>query len=511
MSSGYPPYGGTQNLLCQRCQAPLFPNESTCRNCGYSNVAPVQGPSSNSSWSAFTVQPPQSQPAPPSWGQFAGQPAPSPSMQPPQGQIFPTPSSSSPQMGSGNFFGAPSQPSSPPTQGNGYASNQAPSSYITPPAFTPQQPYGGGVTGPGGPQFAGGQFNGPISQMPLAPYGTPAPGFQPYGTQSPGQMYPGTGPFDPSRGSSANMPPFSMGTAAPSSSANLPPFPMTEAARTSSANLPPFPMGNAAPSSAAFPGTAQPVFNDAAKARQPKPWLIVLIVVLIIFVAGGGIAGYTYLNRHTTAGTTPTSTTTTTNTPKSTPLFSDTFKNNANKWSLQSDPGKFSISMAGNALLLEDDSNELLWEPLPGNKTFSDFTLSFDAMLSHGDQVNGYGVYVRGSSVQNTEMATYYRFELYGDGSYAIFKGTVDANGTPANSKLVDYTLDAAIQKMGTINHISITAKGSTLSLTVNGQLIKTITDSSYANGAIAPFVSNMQNAKPGAQAKFENLQLYSA
>jgi len=178
---------------------------------------------------------------------------------------------------------------------------------------------------------------------------------------------------------------------------------------------------------------------------------------------------------------------------------------------LQTDPGKFSISLAASSLVLEDDNNELLWEPLPGNKTFGDFTLSVDAMLSRGDQTNGYGLYVRGSSVQNSEMATYYRFELYGDSSYAVFKGTVDAKGTPTNAKLVDYTLSSAIQKQGTINHVTVTAKGSTLTLTVNGQVVKTITDASYANGAIAPFVSNMQNAKPGAQAKFSNLMIYPA
>jgi hypothetical protein len=58
---------------------------------------------------------------------------------------------------------------------------------------------------------------------------------------------------------------------------------------------------------------------------------------------------------------------------------------------------------------------------------------------------------------------------------------------------------------------VTIAAKGSTLTLTVNGHVVKTITDASYVNGAIAPFVSNMQNAKPGAQAKFENLTIYAS
>ena len=54
-----------------------------------------------------------------------------------------------------------------------------------------------------------------------------------------------------------------------------------------------------------------------------------------------------------------------------------------------------------------------------------------------------------------------------------------------------------------------ITAKGSALSLTVNGQLLKTVTDNNYSSGSIALFVSNLQNAKPGAQAKFSNLHIY--
>jgi hypothetical protein len=215
------------------------------------------------------------------------------------------------------------------------------------------------------------------------------------------------------------------------------------------------------------------------------------------------------LNKSKTAAVTPT--VVTTGAAKGTPLFADTFKNNASGWSLPADPGKFSISLANGSLVIEDDSNELLWEPLPGNKTYGDFTLSVDAMLAQGDQTNGYGFYIRGTSVQNSEMATYYRFELYGDGSYAIFKGTVDANGNPTYAKLVNYTLSSAIQKQGIMNHISITAKGSSLSLTVNGQVVKTLTDASYTNGSIAPFISNMQNAKPGAQARFSNLTIYAA
>jgi len=130
-------------------------------------------------------------------------------------------------------------------------------------------------------------------------------------------------------------------------------------------------------------------------------------------------------------------------------------------------------------------------------------------VLSQGGQNNGYGVYIRGASNQESDLATNYRFELYGDGSYAIFKGTIDAGGKSTTTKIVDYTLSSAIQKQGKVNHIMIIAKGAALSLIVNGQLLKTISDHSYANGSVALFVSNLPQAQPGAQARFSQFAIY--
>ncbi len=495
MSSVYPPYGGMQSLPCQRCHAPLLPNEATCRNCGYYN-APAQGnnpagqaPSfANGAWKGAAPQPSagqgQNQYGNSSWGQFSvpSNSAPAdPSLQTPN--AFNNPPSMAPlQPGGRNFFGAPVTSASP-MEGNGYAANQSAS------PFAPQRPSGALSAGPAAPQpfvqpamgpvsqaSYGAPSTDPISQAPYgaptmgpvsqAPYGMPPSGFQQYGAPNvSGQSYPGVGPGPQ--------------TAGPQSSPEL-------------------------------PGFAPPAIKETPPARRSKSWMIALIVLLVlVLVGGGGFFGYTLLNKPKTAAVTQT--VVTTGAAKGTPLFADTFKNNASGWSLPADPGKFSISLANGSLVIEDDSNELLWEPLPGNKTYGDFTLSVDAMLAQGDQTNGYGFYIRGASVQNSEMATYYRFELYGDGSYAIFKGTVDANGNPTYAKLVNYTLSSAIQKQGIMNYISITAKGSSLSLTVNGQVVKTLTDAGYTNGSIAPFVSNMQNAKPGAQAKFSNLTIYAA
>ncbi len=54
-----------------------------------------------------------------------------------------------------------------------------------------------------------------------------------------------------------------------------------------------------------------------------------------------------------------------------------------------------------------------------------------------------------------------------------------------------------------------ILAKGASLSFIVNGQLLKTFTDTSYTSGSIALFASNLPEAKPGIQVQFSLLAIY--
>lgn len=278
-----------------------------------------------------------------------------------------------------------------------------------------------------------------------------------------------------------------------------------------------------APSAPMMPGSFQaggmnipqtPGLNPQMPQRSGmKTGPMIAIGVLVAVLIVGGL-GYALLSRHSSnTPTTSTSSATTaasTPTPSAPPKFADSFANNSNGWNLQGDPGHYSVALGNGSLALEDDNNRLLWELIPGGRTFSDFKLNVDATLSKGTQENGYGIYIRGASNQNTELATYYRFELYGDGSFAVFKGTVDANGNSTATKIVDYTDSPAIQKQGGMNHISVVASGPSITLIVNGQTLKTISDSSYTSGSVALFVSNLEGSPPGAQAKFSNLAIYS-
>ncbi len=243
------------------------------------------------------------------------------------------------------------------------------------------------------------------------------------------------------------------------------------------------------------------------KKKKPGAGFFFGIGLLIVLLIGGGLAGYYYFEHDVQNNTSAKSTTSMLLTPTVTPLFSDAFASNNEGWDLTSYQGKFSVKVGGSSLVLEDDQNKLLWELVP-NKNFSDFRLDVNASLTKGDASNGYGVFIRASN-QGGDLSTYYRFELYGDGTYAVFKGSLDTSGTSHSDLVQSYVPSSAIAKIGQVNHITILARGSVMTLMVNGQAIYTYTDDNYKGGSIALFVSNLPKLTPGAQATFTNLAIY--
>jgi len=269
------------------------------------------------------------------------------------------------------------------------------------------------------------------------------------------------------------------------------------------------------PGYAQFPGASSyPSNNFTQQAeeqkRNPKIAMIITIAVILLVVVGGSIGGYLYVKKNAATTTIQVPTTLApTSVPRGKPLFSDTLTNNNSGWDLTSKPGEFSVKIGNGSMVLEDDNNKLFSELIPGGRNFSNFFFTADAILSKGSQNNGYGIYIRGASNQSFDIATYYRFELYGDGTFAIFKGSVDGTGTSTSSFLVNYLQSTAIQKQGKINHIAISTQGPTMTFSVNGQVLKTVTDNTYSSGSIAFFVSNLPHTTPGAQAIFSNISVY--
>jgi serine/threonine protein kinase len=253
----------------------------------------------------------------------------------------------------------------------------------------------------------------------------------------------------------------------------------------------------------------QPYVFPAQKPSGNKNRLIVS-AVLLVFLAIAGTAGYQYVSMLQHAGTQNLSCLPTTQNL----LLGDCFQdnNNTNHWDLSSQPNQYSANISNGSLILEDDNNKLLPETIRAYPyTFTDFKLEVDADLSQGDPINGYGVMIRGALDNLGRFKTYYRFELFGNGQYAISKGISLPDGTNSDMTLVDFTPNSAIHPQGSINHISITAKGSYLTLAVNGVTVQSITDGSYNSGNIALFVANVTNAAPMAQVTFSKLGIYRA
>ncbi|GAC1349757.1 MAG: hypothetical protein NVSMB27_25850 [Ktedonobacteraceae bacterium] len=457
MSSIYPPNGSTPAQLCQRCGKPLPPNETYCANCGLlnspaqPNLAGAQSPSGMSWGGPGSTSAPQ---VPFGSGQFAKQQ---------WGQSPAQPSSNGPFNGSS----VPQLPFNQPDQ----------------------QPF----------------------QQPANPnnyYG--APGQQPgpnnsFGVQQP--FYPQQ-PQQPMPGNMGGYPPGGFGQTPASNGYQQAAF-----QQGSFTQIPPMnglQQGSFAQSPAMNSYQPENFSQPPEGKRKPRIGLMIAIIVILLVVVGGSIGGYAYIKRNSgtvTAQVTPTMVPTPI--PKGTPLFTDALVSNNAGWDLTSKAGQFSIKIGGGFMVLEDDNNKLFFELLPGNKNFNDFFLTTDAVLSQGTQGNGYGIYIRGASNQNADIATYYRFELYGDGTYAIFKGTVDSTGTSQSTLLVNYTPSPAILKQGQVNHIAISAKGPTMTFIVNGQTLKIVTDNTYTSGSIALFVSNLPHTKAGAQATFSKRAIY--
>jgi hypothetical protein len=477
MSSSYPPFGNAAARPCQRCGMPLPLNEVNCANCGqYHPSAQANNaaqPPSGTSWGGAASSPNygSNQIGAQLWGQPPAQASQNDSL-----RGFSTPQQS---------FGAAGQPY-PPFQPQQFQQLANSNNIYGAPGQQPGS--NGSYAAPGSPLLADNFYR--------------APG-QPFNPQ------PATGEF----------PPGSM-NGYPSAGFGLAPGQAVTGGFSSGAVNGYQSAGFAQPSPQAVLGGFQPGSMNGFSAadfvqvperkRGPRIGVVIGIIVLLLVVVGGSVFGYEYLKKQSAATTTPpVPTVAPTTVPKGASLFSDSFTSNRNNWDTTSKAGQFSVKIGNGSLALEDDNNKLLWELIPGGRNFKDFFLTTDAALSKGTQDNGYGIYIRGASNQNVDIATYYRFELYGDGTFALFKGTVDASGTSKSSLLVNYTTSSAIRKQGQVNHIAISAKGATMSFVVNGQTLATISDNSYTSGSIALFVSNLQNTAPDAQATFSNLAIY--
>jgi hypothetical protein len=428
MPSMFPSTDGTPIQYCQRCKAPLPPNELRCTHCGYYHFPMQKANSENSFPPRMTTNP-----------------------------LTPYPA---------NTFSRPGV------------------------SYNPVTPYPLNINNTSRPSTAP---NVPMQGMnpPFAP---------PMSPMQPGSMQNVSGQYMP--------PGNNVGAPLPST-----PFPQQQY-NPAQAPQPPFRPVSFGPGTAANFQGQPPSFQPAAPQRRRSRWKLVIgILVLLIVLIGGGLAGYIFLLQPSSSPGGQPAANVSIPTPRQPPVFADSFQKNDQGWDLQSETGLFSMAIGQGELTLEDDHNKLLPLAVPGtnDKPLSNFMLTFDALLSSGDPANGYGVTIRGTADQNGVLSTGYRIEFYGDGTYAVFKLATDANGTTTLTKLVNYASNPTIHKRGSVNHLSIIAKGASFTLIANGQILKNFSDKSYSSGSIDFFISNLPGSAPGAQAKFSKVAIYNS
>jgi serine/threonine protein kinase len=135
------------------------------------------------------------------------------------------------------------------------------------------------------------------------------------------------------------------------------------------------------------------------------------------------------------------------------------------------------------------------------NRTFDNLIIEVDAtQISAGPESNNsYGVICR----EQQGSGDGYYLRISGDGYYSIFKSI-----GPDFESLVDWTESSTIRQGNATNHIRVMCNGSTLELFVNGELLATADDSTFAKGDIALTATTYEDDR--TEVHFDNLAVYA-
>lgn len=169
----------------------------------------------------------------------------------------------------------------------------------------------------------------------------------------------------------------------------------------------------------------------------------------------------------------------------------------ANYWSEQSD-----TSFGGNCAFQNNtfQVSQVQADKVylcPNNTQFGDFTLEVQLVILTGDCG---GIAIR----DNDATSQFYYFRVCADGTYAI-KKYVDSNGANTVS-LASGSNSAIATGLNGDNTLGIVAKGSSMELYVNRQLVDSANDSDYSTGAISFCAENQTNS---TQVAYSNVRVW--
>ena len=176
------------------------------------------------------------------------------------------------------------------------------------------------------------------------------------------------------------------------------------------------------------------------------------------------------------------------------PLLQDDFSDSGSGWEIGDYDGG-SVGYRDGAYFVTSTVSELgVWGV--ANRSFDDLVIEVDATQVSAGPVsdNAYGVTCREQGDGNG-----YYLRISGDGYYSIVK--VEGGGPVV---LVDWEGSSAIRQGNETNRIRAVCDGVTLKLSVNGEHLATVEDSTFTSGDIAFTATTYENE--ATEIHFDNL-----
>jgi len=179
-------------------------------------------------------------------------------------------------------------------------------------------------------------------------------------------------------------------------------------------------------------------------------------------------------------------------------LFQDDFSDPDSGWLLDANEDREFAYEDGEYSILAKMPDSWWWAAAPTDEPLSDFTVEVDLQQLSGLEEHNYGIVFR------AQGDDFYRFGISWAGEYVLFKVQNDRW-----IRLLDWTKSEAIRPGSGSNHLKVTTKGSQISLYANGELLASINDASFAQGAIGLYVE--KQGTMDTQVRFDNIKVYYA
>lgn len=176
-------------------------------------------------------------------------------------------------------------------------------------------------------------------------------------------------------------------------------------------------------------------------------------------------------------------------------LFQDDFSSSNSGWDEVTVDGQGMTDYENGYYRILDEADEIYWAN-PG-LSFTDMSLEVDATKAGGPDDNLFGVICRYQDENN-----FYLFLISSDGYYGIGKVT---NGDLSLFGTDMYQPTDTINQGNATNRIKADCVGSNLTLTVNGQLVGSASDTAYGSGDIGLIAGASSTGGAGADIHFDN------